>query len=92
MHPDVVDSMKGSCPICKMTLVPVRLVTVWTCPVHGVIAEQQPGKCRICSRELVQSTKALTFTCAGHPEINQIEPGRCADGTAMASKYTPRPP
>jgi len=91
MHPDVVEPTKGSCPICKMTLVPVRLVTVWTCPVHGVIAEDHPGKCRICSRDLVQTTRALTFTCTGHPEINQLERGHCAGGEPMIAKYTLRP-
>ena len=25
MHPDVVESAPGTCPICKMNLVPVRL-------------------------------------------------------------------
>jgi hypothetical protein len=90
MHPDVVENRKGKCPQCRMELVPVRLVTVWTCPVHGVIQQDTPGKCRICSRELVQATRALAFTCAGHPEISQIDPGRCADGTPRIAKYTPR--
>jgi Heavy metal binding domain len=91
MHPDVVDDHKGQCPICKMALVPVRLVAVWTCPIHGVIEQDHAGKCRICGRELIQTTRALTFTCAGHPEISQLEPGRCADGTPMTAKYSPRP-
>ena len=90
MHPDVVESKKGACPICRMALVPVRLVVVWTCPVHGVIEQDKPGKCPICSRDLVQATRALTFTCAGHPDINQIDPGRCADGTPTIAKYSPR--
>src|SRR5437762_1469329 len=68
MHPDVVETEKGACPICRMDLVPVRLVAVWTCPVHGVIEQDKPGKCRICGRDLVQTSRALTFTCAGHPE------------------------
>jgi hypothetical protein len=73
-----------------MELEPVRLVTVWTCPVHGVIEEQEPGKCRICKRDLISNTKALTFTCTGHPEINQIEPGECENGVPMVRKYTAR--
>jgi hypothetical protein len=91
MHPDVVDDHKGQCPICKMALVPVRLIAVWSCPIHSVIEQDQAGKCRICGRDLIQTTRALTFTCAGHPEINQLEPGRCADGAPMTAKYSPRP-
>ena len=48
MHPDVVDSTPGSCPICKMNLVPVRLESVWTCPVHAVVA----GITRACVRSI----------------------------------------
>jgi hypothetical protein len=91
MHPDVVESTKGTCPKCRMDLVPVRLATVWTCPVHSVIEEDTPGKCRICARDLVQATRSVTFTCAGHPEVNRLDPGRCADGTPTVAKYTPRP-
>ena len=39
MHPDVVESKKGACPVCRMALVPVRLAVVWTCPVHAVIEQ-----------------------------------------------------
>jgi len=74
-----------------MDLVPVRLVTVWTCPVHAVIEQDAPGKCRICRRDLIQATRALTFTCAGHPEVSQVDPGKCADGSPMIAKYAPRP-
>ena len=91
MHPDIVESKKGACPVCRMDLVPVRLAVVWTCPVHGVIERDTPGKCPICARDLIQATRALTFTCAGHPDVNQIDPGRCADGTPTVAKYTPRP-
>ena len=71
MHPDVVDDHRGTCPICKMALVPIRLALVWTCPVHGVIEQDRPGKCRICSRDLVQTTRSVTFTCSGQPEAGQ---------------------
>src|SRR5262245_35601335 len=44
MHPDVVETKPGTCPICKMNLTPVRLETIWTCPVHSVISESESGK------------------------------------------------
>ena len=91
MHPDVLEEKKGTCHICGMPLEAVRLVTLYTCPVHAVIEQPKPGRCRICARDLVQMTAALTFTCAGHREVNQIEPGKCPDGSTMVARYAQRP-
>ena len=91
MHPDVLEEKKGTCQICGMPLEAVRLVTLYTCPVHAVIEQPKPGTCRICARDLAQMTAALTFTCAGQREVNQIEPGRCPDGSAMTARYAQRP-
>ena len=91
MHLDVIDSKEGSCPICKMNLVAVRLDSIWTCPIHSVIAERKPGTCPIDKRELVQMTVAISWTCSGRPDINEISPGTCPDGTPMEAHYTPRP-
>jgi hypothetical protein len=90
MHPDVLEDKKGTCGICGMDLEPVRLVAMYTCPVHAVIEEGQPGKCRICSRDLVQKTAALTFTCRNNRDISQLEPGTCGDGSPMIPRYTAR--
>jgi len=91
MHLDVIDSKEGTCPICKMHLVAVRLDSIWTCPIHSVIAERKPGTCPIDKRELVQMTVAISWTCSGRPDINEISPGTCPDGTPMEANYTPRP-
>jgi hypothetical protein len=90
-HTDVFETAKGNCPVCKMALVAVRLDSIWTCPVHSVVAEKQRGTCPIDHRDLVQVTVGLSWTCAGHPEIEQLSPGTCPDGSAMAVKYTQRP-
>jgi hypothetical protein len=90
MHPDVLEDKKSTCGICGMDLEAVRLVTMYTCPVHAVIEQGTAGKCRICSRDLVQKTAALTFTCAGNREISQLEPGTCGDGAPMIPRYTVR--
>jgi hypothetical protein len=90
-HTDVFETEKGNCPVCKMALVAVRLDSIWTCPVHPVVAEKQRGTCPIDHRDLVQVTVGLSWTCAGHPEIEQLSPGTCPDGSAMAVKYTQRP-
>src|SRR4030095_11018356 len=67
-----------------------RLDSIWTCPVHSVIAEKQGGKCPIDRRDLVQVTVGVSWSCAGRPEIDQVTPGTCPDGTPMVVKYTQR--
>jgi len=88
MHPDVVDDRPGKCPICRMKLEPVRLDTVWSCPVHEVITAPGPGRCRICGRELVHVTAAVSWTCGA---AERLEPGTCPDGSAAKAKYIRRP-
>ena len=90
MHEEVIGDEGGICPICKMDLVPVRLVNVYTCPRHAVIQKDAPGVCPIDRLELIRVVMALTFTCPGQPEISQIEPGTCPDGSPMTKKYTAR--
>jgi hypothetical protein len=80
MHPDVIEDREGTCPVCRMALVPVRLDTAFSCPVHTSVIEAEPGACRICQRRLVQVTVSLFWTCAGHPDIREMSPGVCADG------------
>lgn len=92
MHAEVVDDSAGKCPICGMTLVPVRLALVWTCPVHTGLSEPQAGRCPRCGRDLVRVTKALTFTCTVHPKVDVLDPGRCPIcKRTLVAKYTIRP-
>jgi len=91
MHPDVVEARPGACPLCKMTLVPVRLDASWMCPVHAVVTEQQPGSCRLCGRSLVPVVVSLTWTCRGEVNAEFLEPGVCRDGSPRIGKRTLRP-
>jgi hypothetical protein len=91
MHPDVLESEMGRCPVCKMNLAPVRLGYVWSCPVHSVIDRERPGNCPICKRDLVQTTVAVSWTCADNPKEEKLNPGKCADGTDAVEKHTLRP-
>jgi hypothetical protein len=92
MHPEVVDDHAGACPICKMTLVPVRLELVWACQLHLDITRHEPGTCRICGRQLVKIIKALSFTCPVHPKVNEINPGKCPfDRRTLVPRYALRP-
>jgi hypothetical protein len=91
MHAEVVTDTKGVCPICRMTLVPVRLDTVWSCQLHPDITKLQPGRCPIDGRQLVRMIKALTFTCPTDRKISEVNPGRCPDGRPLVAKYSLRP-
>jgi hypothetical protein len=92
MHPEVVDNKAGACPICRMTLVPVRLALVWTCPVHSQISADAQGSCKLCGRPLVRVTKALSWTCPVHSKVDVLEPGKCPIcRRTLRAKYTRRP-
>src|SRR4030095_3722074 len=80
-HPDVLESKPGTCPYCKLPLVPVRLDSAWMCPVHTTVTESNSGKCRLCGRQLVPVTVSLTWTCAAGGATQHLEPGVCADGS-----------
>src|SRR3989441_10998937 len=92
MHPEVVDNEKGTCPICKMALVPIKLDLVWSCPIHVDVTELDAGRRRICRRELVRVVKALSFTCRIHAKVNELEPGKCPlCKRTLVAKYSLRP-
>jgi hypothetical protein len=80
MHSDQVSHEKGECPLCRMTMEPMRLDQVFTCPVHSVIAEEEAGKCPICGRTLGEVTVKVAWRC-GSVDTDLTEPQRCKDGT-----------
>ena len=87
---DVIEEHPGKCRKCGMELVPIRLDTVWTCPVHAAIHDSKPGKCPIDGRQLIQMTMAISWTCPGSDK-EETAPGACANGAPMVKKYAPRP-
>jgi hypothetical protein len=87
---EVIEDHPGKCRKCGMVLVPIRLDSVWTCPVHAAIHESKPGKCPIDGRQLVQMTMAVSWTCPGSNK-ESLSPGTCAGGTPMVKKFAPRP-
>ena len=87
---DVIEDHPGKCRKCGMELVPIRLDTVWTCPVHAAIHDSKPGKCPIDGRQLIQMTMAISWTCPGSDK-EETAPGTCANGAPMVKKYAPRP-
>ncbi len=88
---DVIEDKPGVCRKCGMKLVPIRLDSVWTCPVHAAVIKDQPGKCPIDKRDLVQMTMSVAWTCPGNASAKpSLEPGSCPDGTPMQRQYSPR--
>jgi hypothetical protein len=84
-HPDVLETKPGTCPYCKLALVPVRLDGAWMCPVHSAVIESGKGTCRLCGRTLVPVTVSLTWSCRGD-QTEHLEPGNCADGSPRIGK------
>ena len=90
MHPEIVEDKKGSCPICRMDLVGIRLDSVWTCSTRPLaVIESKPGRCPIDGTPLVQVTAAVSWTCPGSDK-ESLSPGTCADGSPMQKKFAPR--
>lgn len=67
-HVDILCETPGKCPLCGMTLVPVRRheghvdeprIRYWTCPMpeHASVRESASGKCPICSMSLIPVTE-----------------------------------
>jgi hypothetical protein len=90
MHPDVVESRPGNCPLCRMALVPVRLAAAWSCPLHPGVLRDEGGNCPICRRPLNRVTVSLTWTCTADPKVDALDRGTCADGTRMVQRRTLR--
>jgi hypothetical protein len=87
---DVIEDKPGNCPKCGMRLQPIRLTSVWTCPIHAVVTRELPGTCPIDGRKLIQVTMSETWTCAGEAG-GAIEPGSCPDGAPRKRTFSARP-
>jgi hypothetical protein len=88
---DVIEDKPGVCRKCGMKLVPIRLDSVWTCPVHAAVVKDQPGKCPIDNRDLIQMTMSVAWICPGAPDATpSVSPGTCPDGKPMQRQYSPR--
>jgi hypothetical protein len=88
---DVIADKPGKCPKCGMTLVPIRLDSVWTCATRPLlVVESKPGKCPVDGTPLVQVTASVTWTCKNDPSIDKPQPGSCPDGAPMIRRYAAR--
>src|SRR5262245_17905115 len=86
---DVIEDKPGRCRKCGMELKPIRLDSVWTCPVHAAVIKDKPGTCPLDGRDLVQVTMSVSWTCP-NTDLDAVNPGTCADGSPMVKKFSPR--
>src|SRR3954468_8375719 len=90
MHPEILEDKAGTCPICKMDLVPIRLDSVWTCGTKPLaVVRDSPGRCPIDGTALVQVTAVVSWTGAGGAEESS-SPGTCSDGSAKTRTFALR--
>jgi len=90
MHPEILETKGGTCPICKMDLVPIRLDSVWTCGTKPLaVVREGPGRCPIDGTALVQVVAVVSWTCAGGTE-ESASPGKCSDGSEKTKTFALR--
>ncbi|HSO21868.1 MAG TPA: efflux RND transporter periplasmic adaptor subunit [Chondromyces sp.] len=88
MHPQILQSEPGQCPICGMDLVALEddatgttahhgdeehAEVLWTCPMHPQILQSEPGQCPICGMDLVALEDDATGTAAHQGDEEHAE-------------------
>jgi hypothetical protein len=81
----------GRCPISGEALVPMRLVTAFSCLRNQLFLREESGLCPTDRTEMVPVTVGMYFTCRADANVREMEPGMCADGSSRVKAFDRRP-